>query len=168
MSDAFTAESVLGAANGMNSILQMSFHVKREEVFSLAPARYDGSERLQTRRHLPRLVLILLMSSPHDIYDEAIRIKDSGDMDGAVAKLREVLDVDPVHSDTHSALAVYLQKLGDCDAAIEHAIKVVEIAPDDPFSYTQLSVIYMRCNRIPEAEEAKAKAHMVQMGGGPG
>jgi Flp pilus assembly protein TadD len=108
------------------------------------------------------------MSNPHEIYDEAIRIKDTGDLEGAVAKLREVIEVDPRHSDAHSALAVYLQKLGDFDAAIEHANKVVEIAPDDPFSYTQLSVIYMRCNRIPEAEEAKARAHMAQMGGGPG
>ena len=108
------------------------------------------------------------MSSPHEIYDEAIRIKDSGNMEGAVAKLREVLEVDPQHSDTHSALAVYLQKLGEFDAAIEHANKVVEISPDDSFSYTQLSVIYMRCNRIPEAEEAKAKAHVVQMGGEAG
>ena len=49
-------------------------------------------------------------------------------------------------------------------AVIEHANKVVELAPKDPFSYTQLSVIYMRCGRIPEAEEAKARAHMVQAG----
>lgn len=110
--------------------------------------------------------VILPMSTPHEIYDEAVRIKDSGDLEGAVVKLREVLEMDPRHSDTHSALAVYLQRLGDFDAAIEHANKVVEISPDDPFSYTQLSVIYMRCNRIPEAEEAKAKAHMVQAGHG--
>ena len=106
--------------------------------------------------------------TPHEIYDEAIRIKDTGDLEGAVAKLHEVLEVDPQHSDAHSALAVYLQKLGNFDEAIEHAKKVVEVSPNDPFSYTQLSVIYMRCNRIPEAEEAKARAHMVQMGGGHG
>jgi Flp pilus assembly protein TadD len=54
--------------------------------------------------------------------------------------------------------------MGDLDGAIEHAKKVVELQPNDTFSYTQLSVIYMRCGRIPEAEEAKARAHMVQMG----
>jgi Flp pilus assembly protein TadD len=104
------------------------------------------------------------MPTPHELYDEAVRLKDQGDLNGAVGKLREVLSAEPGHTDTHSALAVYLQKLGDYEAAIEHAKKVVELLPQDPFSYTQLSVIYMRCGRIPEAEEAKARAHMVQMG----
>lgn len=105
------------------------------------------------------------MASPHEMYDEAVALKDNGDLEGAVAKLREVLEVDPAHTDTHSALAVYLQKLGRFDESIAHAQKVVELLPNDPFSYTQLSVIYMRCGRIPEAEEAKARAHQVQMGG---
>ena len=104
------------------------------------------------------------MPTAHELYDEAIHMKDEGNLDGAVAKLREVLGVDAGHTDTHSALAVYLQKLGDFEGAIEHAKKVVELLPQDPFSYTQLSVIYMRCGRIPEAEEAKARAHMAQMG----
>ena len=104
------------------------------------------------------------MPTPHELYDEAVRLKDQGDLNAAVGKLREVLAVEPRHTDTHSALAVYLQKLGDYEGAIEHAKQVVELLPQDPFSYTQLSVIYMRCGRIPEAEEAKARAHMVQMG----
>jgi len=105
------------------------------------------------------------MANAHEMYDEAIRLKDSGDLEGAVAQLRRVLEEHPDHSDTHSALAVYLQRLGETESAIEHAKKVVELLPSDPFSYTQLSVIYMRCGRIPEAEEAKAQAHVVQMGG---
>lgn len=106
------------------------------------------------------------MPAAHELYDEAIQLKDQGDLAGAVEKLRQVLETDPNHTDTHSALAVYLQRLGDSEGAIQHAQKVVELEPNDTFSYTQLSVIYMRCGRIPEAEEAKAKAHMVQMGGG--
>jgi Flp pilus assembly protein TadD len=103
------------------------------------------------------------MPSPHEMYDEAVKLKDAGDLEGAVAKLREVLEIDPNHADTHSALAVYLQRLGQLQPAVEHAKKVCEIKPDDPFSYTQLSVIYVRCGMIPEAEEAKAQAHAVQM-----
>jgi len=101
------------------------------------------------------------MATAHEIYDQAIKLKDQGDLAGAVAKLREVLAVDPNHTDTHAALAVYLQRLGQSDDAIEHSRKVVELMPDDVFAYTQLSVIYMRCGKILEAEEAKAKAHMV-------
>jgi Flp pilus assembly protein TadD len=104
------------------------------------------------------------MPSAHELYDQAVKLKDQGDLAGAVAQLRKVLEIDPQHTDTHSALAVYLQRMGDLDGAIEHAKKVVELQPNDTFSYTQLSVIYMRCGRIPEAEEAKARAHMVQMG----
>ncbi|MBX3443756.1 MAG: tetratricopeptide repeat protein [Planctomyces sp.] len=100
------------------------------------------------------------MPTAHELYDEAIRIKDQGDLPGAVEKLRQVLDVDPAHTDTHAALAVYLQRLGQHDDAISHSKKVVELMPDDVFAYTQLSVIYMRCGRIMEAEEAKAQAHL--------
>jgi Flp pilus assembly protein TadD len=105
------------------------------------------------------------MSTTHELYDEAVRLKDSGDLQGAVDKLNEVLKIEPNHADSHSALAVYLQKLGHFDEAIAHAKKVCEINPNDTFSYSQLSVIYVRCGRIMEAEEAKARAHAVQMGG---
>jgi hypothetical protein len=48
--------------------------------------------------------------------------------------------------------------------AVYHAKKVVELEPDDTFSYTALSVIYQRCGMIPEAEHAKAIAFNKQMG----
>lgn len=100
----------------------------------------------------------------HELYDEAIRLKDAGDLQGAVDKLYEVLKLEPNHADSHSALAVYLQKLGQFEPAIAHAKKVCEINPNDTFSYSQLSVIYVRCGRIMEAEDAKARAHAVQAG----
>jgi Flp pilus assembly protein TadD len=99
------------------------------------------------------------------MYDAAIRLKDAGDLPGCIAKLEELAVMAPDHSDTHSALAVYLQRAGRFEDAIEHAKKVCELLPNDPFSYTQLSVIYVKCGRIPEAEEAKARAHMCHGGG---
>ena len=101
------------------------------------------------------------MPTANELYDEAIKIKDAGNLEGAIAKLNEVLAVDPAHTDTHAALAVYYQRLHKPDEAIAHAKKVVELMPDDVFAYTQLSVIYMRCGKILEAEDAKAKAHML-------
>ena len=101
------------------------------------------------------------MPSAHELYDEAIKIKDSGDLPGAIAKLNEVLAIDPGHTDSHAALAVYYQRLHQAEPAIAHALKVVELMPDDVFAYTQLSVIYMRCGKILEAEDAKAKAHQL-------
>lgn len=104
------------------------------------------------------------MSSPHQMYDEAMTLKNAGDLPGAIAKLKEVTAAHPDHSDSHSALAVYLQRQGQFEEAIEHAKKVCELNPTDSFSFTQLSVIYVKCGKIPEAEEAKARAHMVQAG----
>jgi Flp pilus assembly protein TadD len=100
------------------------------------------------------------------MYDAAIELKNQGDLPGAVARLKELAASYPDHVDTHSALAVYLQRLGQFEEAIGHAKKVCELKPNDPFSFTQLSVIYVKCGKIPEAEEARARAHMAQ--GGPG
>jgi Flp pilus assembly protein TadD len=105
------------------------------------------------------------MANADQMYDEADRLKEQGDLEGAVARLREIIAIDPGHVLTHQALAVHLQKLGQPEEAIQHARKVVELAPQDSFSYTQLSVIYQRCGRIPEAEDAMARAHMVQQQG---
>lgn len=102
------------------------------------------------------------MSNPDTMYDEANQLKESGDLEGAVAKLQEILTIDPNHSLTHSALAVHLQRLGKPEEAIAHAKKVVEIDPTDSFAYTQLSVISQRCGLIQEAEDAMEKAHQVR------
>lgn len=99
------------------------------------------------------------MSTADQMWDEAVKLKDQGDLEGAVAKLKEGLALDPNHLLTHQALAVHLQKLHKPDEAIHHALKVTEIDPNDPFSFTQLSVIYQRCGKIQEAEDAMAKAH---------
>ncbi|MEZ6053438.1 MAG: tetratricopeptide repeat protein [Planctomycetaceae bacterium] len=105
------------------------------------------------------------MATPDELYDEATAIKDGGDLEGAVAKLKEILEVDPNHALTHSALGVHLQKLGHPEEAVKHARRVTELEPTDPFSFTQLSVICMRCGLIQEAEDAMARAREIQMGG---
>src|SRR6186997_1344953 len=98
------------------------------------------------------------------LYDAAIALKDQGNLPGAVAKLEEIIQQDPNHGLAHQTLAIYVQKLGDYERAIQEALKVAEIAPDDPFSYMQLSVIYQRCGRIQEAEDAMAKSKAMQAG----
>lgn len=108
------------------------------------------------------------MSTPDEMYDAAIKLRDAGDLAGAVLKLQEIEALEPRHVLTHSALAVILQKLGRWDEALTHAVKVTELEPNDPFSFTQLSVICQRCGRIPEAEEAMARARMMQMAQGSG
>lgn len=108
------------------------------------------------------------MTAANEMYDAAIKLRDAGDLEGAAAKLAEIEALDPAHVLTHSALAVILQKLKRFDEAIAHATKVTELEPTDPFSFTQLSVICQRCGKIPEAEDAMARARMLQAAAGGG
>ena len=98
-------------------------------------------------------------------YREANKLKAAGDLEGATDQLLALVADHPGHEPSHCALAVYLQRLGRDEEAITHAQKVAEMNPDDSFSFSQLSVIYQRCGRIQEAEDAMAKARMIQMRG---
>jgi Flp pilus assembly protein TadD len=104
------------------------------------------------------------MPTTNELYDQAADLRDHGDKEGAVAKLEEAVGLDPGFALGHGMLAKLYADLANSDSAIAHARKVVELEPDDAFSYTALSVIYQRCGRIPEAEHAKAMAWQKQMG----
>jgi Tfp pilus assembly protein PilF len=104
------------------------------------------------------------MPTPHELYDQAADQRDQGDKEGAVTKLEEAVALDPAFALGHGMLAKLYADLAKTEEAIAHANKVVELEPDDAFSYTALSVIYQRCGRIPEAEHAKAMAWQKQMG----
>ena len=102
------------------------------------------------------------MPTPDEQYAEASKLKNAGKLPEAVVLLEEILKTTPDHVLTHSALGVHLQKLGRNDEAIAHATRVTELEPNDPFSFTQLSVICQRCGKIQEAEDAMARAHALQ------
>ncbi|MEX2315637.1 MAG: tetratricopeptide repeat protein [Pirellulales bacterium] len=109
------------------------------------------------------------MSDAVALYDQADKLKDDGKPEEAVAKLQEALGADPAYALAHAALAVVLQKLGRHDEAIQHAQKVCELEPLDPFSFTALSVTYQRAfagtnnlQYIRLAEDAMEKSRMMQ------
>ena len=102
------------------------------------------------------------MATSVELYDEATRLKEAGKLEEAVAKLGELLAQDPGYTLAHSALAVILGRLKRHAEAVEHALKVCELAPQDAFSFTALSVTYQRAGKIPEAEDAMARARTMQ------
>ena len=104
------------------------------------------------------------MPTANELYDLAVDLRDQGNKPEAVAKLEEAISLDPGFAIGHGMLAKLYADLADAEKAITHARKVVELQPNDAFSYTALSVIYQRCGRIPEAEHAKAMAWQKQMG----
>lgn len=104
------------------------------------------------------------MPTNEELYDVADQLKEAGKLEEAVAKFQELVAQDPAYSLAHSALAVVLTKLGRHSEAIGHGLKVCELEPRDPFSFTAMSVTFQRAGRIPEAEDAMARARMLQQG----
>jgi tetratricopeptide (TPR) repeat protein len=109
------------------------------------------------------------MSDLVKLYDEADKLKDEGKLEEAAAKFNEALAVDGNYALAHSALAVVLQKLGRHEEAIQHAKRVCELEPNDPFSFTALSVTYQRAfagtqnmQYIRMAEDAMEQSRILQ------
>ena len=102
------------------------------------------------------------MPTNEQLYDEADRLKDDGKLEEAAAKLLELSAQDPNYALAHSALAVIFGRLKRHDEAIKHGLKACELEPNDPFSFTAMSVTFQRAGKIPEAEDAMARARMMQ------
>ena len=101
------------------------------------------------------------MPTSNEIYAEAEKLKDGGQIEAAIDKLEALLKDDPAYTLAHSALAVYYGRLARHDEAIRHGLAVIELAPNDAFSYTAMSVTYVRAGKVPEAEDMKARAHLL-------
>jgi Flp pilus assembly protein TadD len=102
------------------------------------------------------------MPTSEALYDEAIELQQRGDLEGAVGKLREILTQDAGYALAHAALSVFFSKQDKHDEAIEHADKVCELEPEDPFSFIAKSLICQKAGRIPEAEQAMMQARQAQ------
>jgi tetratricopeptide (TPR) repeat protein len=105
------------------------------------------------------------MPTTDELYQEHEKLKDAGKLDEAAATLEKAVEQDAGFSLAHSALAVLYGRLGRHADAIRHGLKVCELEPNDPFSFTAMSVTFQRAGKIPEAEEAMARARMLQAQG---
>ncbi len=105
------------------------------------------------------------MPTNEELYQEHERLKDAGQLAEAAAVLEQLVGQDPNYTLAHSALAVLYGKLNRHADAIRHGLKVCELEPHDPFSFTAMSVTFQRAGKIPEAEDAMARARMLQAGG---
>jgi Flp pilus assembly protein TadD len=98
------------------------------------------------------------MPTVDQLYDEAIELQQAGKMEEAVGKLESLIVAHPDFALAHAALSVFYGKQGRQDDAVEHAQRVCELEPEDPFSYMAMSLICQRAGRIPEAEQAMGMA----------
>lgn len=98
------------------------------------------------------------MPTVEDRYDEAIALKEAGNLEEAVAKLEQLVAEEPQYALAHAALSAFYSKLERHDEAVQRAQEVCELEPDDPFSYMSMSLICQKGGRIPEAEQALTQA----------
>lgn len=102
------------------------------------------------------------MPSKEEIYDRAVDLIAEGDLEGAVAAYREALKIDPGYTDALEGLSMALADLERWEEAIEAALRVVELDPDEQLAYTNLSRIYQRAGDVPKAEEWAAKGRVIE------
>jgi tetratricopeptide (TPR) repeat protein len=84
-----------------------------------------------------------------------------GKLEDAVTAYRDSLAIDPTFTEAMHGLARALQDLQRYDQAIEVALKITELDPDDVLAHTSLSVLYQKKGMIPEAEAEGAKARVL-------
>lgn len=98
-----------------------------------------------------------------ELYKEGVKLKEAKDYEGAVAKLSESIQLDPKYTLPYHAIVQCFTELGRHTEAIETAKKIVELEPNDQFSYIALSRAYVRDGKIPEAEYAMMQGQQAQM-----
>jgi predicted Zn-dependent protease len=98
------------------------------------------------------------MTSVEQQYDEAIRLQESGELESAVERLVALVDQAPDYALAHAGLSAFYSKMDRHDEAVEHARKVCELEPDDPFSFMAMSLICQKAGRLADAEQALSEA----------
>jgi tetratricopeptide (TPR) repeat protein len=112
-----------------------------------------------------------MADSVHDLYDQGEKLKDQGNYPAAIESFERVVAIDESFALAHFALAVCYGKIAEHAKAVESAERACQLEPEDPFSYTALSVTYQRAfagtqdpQYIRMAEDAMARAHAMQAG----
>lgn len=103
------------------------------------------------------------MSEGRARYKEGFLLFAEGETEGAIAKYREALSIDPDLAIAWNGLSMAFRKLGDLDSALDAAKKLIALEPEDALSHTTLSILYQMKGMIPEAEDAKAQAMQLEM-----
>jgi tetratricopeptide (TPR) repeat protein len=99
--------------------------------------------------------------SPEDTYYAAVDMLANGNLRGAVTAFRQCLADDSTMLDAMHGLIRALKDLGEIDAAIDAALRLAEVDPDDALAHTSLSILYQAKGMIAEAEAEATKAKLL-------
>ena len=102
------------------------------------------------------------ISEIEELFYEGSDLHGEGRHDEAMERFERCLEIDANYADAILGKAMVHLSREQYDEAIALAHRLVELDPDDVLAYTNLSMFYQRAGRIAEAEEAGAKARMLE------
>ena len=103
------------------------------------------------------------MTDATALYREGFQHFAADRIDEAIDCYRRAVEAAPDLAIAWNGLSKTLQRKGDLDGAVEAALKIAELEPDDPLSHTNLSILYQAQGKIQEAEDEKALAMQLSM-----
>lgn len=106
-----------------------------------------------------------MSDSLEDLFDDANGDLAIGDLEAAVEKYRQCVEIDPEFFDGWHALAMALMKTDRIKEAIGAGLKATTLKPNDLLAWTALSQMYVQNQQIAEAEDAKGNARILSLGG---
>lgn len=101
------------------------------------------------------------MKQAFELYKRGHALYGENRFEEAIGLYREALALQPDWSDALQAVGMAQMHLGRLDEALATMLRATELTPEDPFAFTNLSMIYVRQNKIEEAEKAQATAKML-------
>ena len=105
------------------------------------------------------------MQERDDLFDDANGDLAVGDLDAAIEKYRRCTELDPNFFDGWHALGMTLMKTGAIKQAIGAGLQATTLKPNDLLAWTALSQMYVQDKQIAPAEDAKANARILSLGG---
>jgi len=100
-----------------------------------------------------------------DAFDDANGALAIGELEDAVIGYRKAVEIDPDYFDGWHALGMALLKIGEVKEAIGCGLQATTLKPNDLLAWTALSQMYVQDQQILEAENAKANARILSLGG---
>ena len=93
-------------------------------------------------------------------YDDAMFDFSRGEFDRAIAKLKNVLAVDPQNFDAQLALGMAYYRTGDLASAIAESHQAEKLRPKEQLVHTNLSLFYMKSGDKVTAEQHGLQARI--------
>lgn len=101
------------------------------------------------------------MSDAKSHYLAGLKLFGQDKFEEAIVEHEKAIALKPDWADVLNALATAQSKAGRHAEAVATIERAIVIAPNDPFTFTSLSIFLQRLGKIPEAESAAAKARLL-------